>query len=118
MAVDPADNKTVDAFQGPQKRGRGRPSTGQAKTSAQRQKAYRQRKAAEGVNNRNGQVPAALSVTRNVVRGLLYYVDQLRTEELQRLGSDELSALVEKLGSAKMLVWDVIDKGSARHGNA
>lgn len=118
MAIDLADKKTVDAFEGAQKRGRGRPSTGQAKTPAQRQKAYRQRQKAAGSNNRNGQAPAALSVTRNVVRGLLYYVNELRTDELQRLGPDELALLDDKLGLAKMLVWDVIDKGRARNGDA
>ncbi|OHX37211.1 hypothetical protein BJL95_21330 [Methylomonas sp. LWB] len=54
--IDQADTQTVDLF-APQKRGRGRPSTGKALTPAEKQKAYRERlKSRNFTENKNGNV--------------------------------------------------------------
>lgn len=52
--IDPADKQTEAITLEPQKRGRGRPATGQAMTPAEKQRAYRQRLAEQ----RATQVPA------------------------------------------------------------
>ncbi|WP_426993793.1 hypothetical protein [Methylomonas sp. CM2] len=54
--IDQADTQTVDLF-APQKRGRGRPSTGKAMTPAEKQRAYRERLKSRNVTeNKNGNV--------------------------------------------------------------
>jgi hypothetical protein len=62
---DPHDSRTVDAFPETLKRGRGRPKTGTARTNAERQRAYRQRKAA-GLVVGLPSVTALLNVTESV----------------------------------------------------
>lgn len=42
---DPADQQTAELFPAPEKKRRGRPPTGKAKTNAQRQEMYRWRRA-------------------------------------------------------------------------
>jgi hypothetical protein len=76
---DPHDSRTVDVFPETLKRGRGRPKTGTARTNAERQRVYRQRKAAGLV----GRVEhPALSVTESVTENREIEMLRARVAEL------------------------------------
>lgn len=79
--IDPADKQTEALPLEPQKRGRGRPSTGQAMTPAEKQRAYRQRLAEQ----QKSQVPAVQ----------LEKVRSTAAEYLEKLGQQLADAKAE-----------------------
>lgn len=79
--IDPTDKQTEALPLEPQKRGRGRPSTGQAMTPAEKQRAYRQRLA----DQQKSQVPAVQ----------LEKVRSTAAEYLEKLGQQLADAKAE-----------------------
>lgn len=79
--IDPADKQTEALPLEPQKRGRGRPSTGQAMTPAEKQRAYRKRLA----DQQKSQVPAVQ----------LEKVRSTAAEYLEKLGQQLADAKAE-----------------------
>jgi hypothetical protein len=110
---DQADTRTVDLF--PVKRGPGRPKSGSAKSNAERQKLYRQNKAAGRVKP-TASLPSVsamldnseLGLVRRQVVELMADVDRLygRTIELQagvKARDQELDRVAKERDEAKRL---------------
>jgi hypothetical protein len=109
---DQTDTQTVDLF--PAKRGPGRPVTGKAKSNAERQKRYRQNKAAGRVKPASLPSVSAmldnteLGLARRQVVELMADVDRLygRTIELQagvKARDQELDRVAKERDGAKRL---------------